>query len=129
MEDFKIKTFTDLYAWQRGHELVLKIYNTTEKFPKSEMFSLTDQMKRAAISITSNIAEGFGRCGYKEKLHFYFISQGSLTELKSQLFIARDIGYITKDKFLSVYEMADKAHQLLQGLITKTKSFSVTPKS
>lgn len=124
----KIKEFTDLLAWQEGHMLVILIYKTTDDFPRKEMYSLIDQMRRAATSITSNIAEGFGRQGYKEKIQFYYLAQGSLVELKNQLFIAKDVNYLSKDNFDKIMNQANKAHQLLQGLITKSKSF-LNPKS
>ncbi len=119
----KIKNFTDLYAWQQGHALVLLIYRYTKKFPKEEIYALTSQIHRAAISVTSNIAEGFGRQTCKEKIQFYYLSQGSLTEVKNQLIISRDVGYVDQDAFLELMAQADVAHQLLQGLITKTKTF------
>ena len=81
----KIKSFTDLQVWQEGHKLVLLIYKVTKKFPKEELFGLTNQIKRAGVSITSNIAEGFSRQSYKEKLQFYYMSLGSLTEIQNQL--------------------------------------------
>ena len=84
---------------------------------------LADQMKRAAVSVTSNVAEGFGRQGYKEKIQFYFISQGSLIELKNQLMIARDIKYIDSEEYTKLIEQANLTHKLLQGLITKSRSF------
>ncbi len=119
----KIKEFTDLIVWQEGHKLVIDIYKTTKKFPKEETFSLVDQMRRSAVSITSNIAEGFGRHTYKEKIQFYYLAQGSLTELKNQLFISRDVGYLKEEELGLLLEQASKAHQLLQGLIKKSKSF------
>ena len=80
-------------------------------------------MRRAAISITSNIAEGFGRHSYKERVQFYYLSQGSLTELKNQFIAARDIGYINNKSYDEFLVQADIAHQLLQGLIKKSKTF------
>jgi four helix bundle protein len=80
----KIKDFKDLNTWREAHKLVLMIYGATKTFPREEIFSLTSQVRRAAISITSNIAEGFGRQGYKEKIQFYYFAQGSLIELKNQ---------------------------------------------
>ena len=119
----KIKEFTDLLAWQEGHKLVILIYKTTNTFPRQEIYSLIDQMRRAATSITSNIAEGFGRQGYKEKIQFYYLAQGSLVELKNQLLIAKDVGYLSQSNFIQTTEQANHSHQLLQGLITKSKSF------
>lgn len=117
-----IKDFTDLHSWKEAHSLVVMIYKITKDFPKEEIFGLTNQMRRAVISITSNIAEGFGRQSYKEKIQFYYIAQGSLIELKNQLLAARDIGYMHKDCYSELSQQADLAHKLLQGLITKSKS-------
>ena len=103
--------------------MALEIYKITKQFPREEIYSLIDQMRRAATSITCNIAEGFGRQGYKEKIQFYYLAQGSLTELKNQLLIAKDIGYLDRDNFMKVAENANDTHKLLQGLITKSKSF------
>lgn len=119
----KIKTFTDLKVWKEGHKLVVMIYKTTKTFPKEEMFGLTSQMRRSAASITANIAEGFGRQGFKEKIQFYYLAHGSLTELKDQLLIAQDVGYLTTGDFQKLITQADTTHRLLQGLITKSKSF------
>ena len=123
MENNKIKSFTDLKVWREGHELVVLIYKTTQKFPREETYSLTDQIRRAASSVTSNVAEGFGRQGYKEKVQFYYLAQGSLTELKNQLLIARDVGYLRAQDFQDLAEKANDVHKLLQGLITKSKTF------
>src|SRR3989344_3697710 len=92
----KIRSFTDLKVWQEGHRLVLMIYQVTNNFPGKETYSLTDQMRRAVTSVTSNVADGFGRQTYKEKVQFYYLAQGSLIELKNQLLIARDVGYLVK---------------------------------
>ncbi len=121
----KIKEFTDLKVWQEGHNLVLIIYKITKQFPKEELYSLVDQLKRCAISITSNIAEGFGRKSYKEKVHFYYQAHGSLTELKNQLYIARDVNFITKEEFEMILAQVQLVHKLLQGLITKSKTYFV----
>ena len=123
MKEGKIKSFTDLLAWKESHKLLLLIYKTTKKFPKEELFCFTSQMRRAALSITSNIAEGFGRHGVKEKIQFYYLAQGSLTELKNQILAAKDIGYINKEDLVLLVVQANSAHRLLQGLLTKTKTF------
>lgn len=120
-----IRDFTDLLAWKEGHRLVLEIYRLIKKFSKDEMFGLVNQMRRAAVSVTSNIAEGFGRQGYKEKIQFFFVSHGSLIELKDQLLIARDVRYISLPEFAQISEQANTTHKLLQGLITKSKSFLI----
>lgn len=119
----KIKDFTDLNAWQEGHKLVIYVYKFTKSFPREETYSLVDQMRRAATSVTSNIAEGFGRQTYKEKVQFYYLAQGSLVELKNQMIIARDVSYLKENEFTQLYDQANITHKLLQGLIKKSKSF------
>ena len=117
----KIKSFTDLDAWKEGHKIVLEIYKITKQFPKEELFGLTNQIRRAAVSITSNIAEGFSRNSYKEKLQFYSISLGSLTEIQNQLLVAKDIGYITKEEFDVIAGQTVTVNKITNGLIKKTK--------
>ncbi len=123
MNGTTIKSFTDLKAWQENHKLVVLIYKITKNFPKEETYSLVDQMKRASTSITSNIAEGFGRQTYKDKVHFYYQAQGSLIELKNQIIVSLDVGYLSKENFGDLMFQADIGHKLLQGLITKSKTF------
>ena len=94
----KITSFTQLIAWQKAHRLVLVIFKISEKFPKAQQYILTSQILRSAISITSNIAEGFSRQSKKEKIQFYSVAKGSLTEIQNQLLIARDVEYISKKK-------------------------------
>ncbi len=118
----KIKSFTDLVAWQLAHKLVVTIYKITDNFPSKENFSLTDQMRRCAISISSNIAEGFSRQGKKEKLQFYFMAKGSLTELQNQLLVARDVGYISKEEFDKIAQQTVEVGRLLTGLIKSIKN-------
>jgi len=112
-----IKSFTDLTAWQKAHEFVVAIYRETKLFPKEELFGLTSQMRRAAVSITSNIAEGFSRKSHKEKIHFYFIALASLTELQSQILIARDIDFIDTEKTNKLAEKSNNVSKLIRGLI------------
>ena len=119
--EIKIKSFTDLNAWKKSHTLTISIYKLTKKFPKEELFGLTSQVRRAAISVTSNIAEGFGRQTYKEKIQFYYISQGSLTEIQNQLILARDVGYLSNKIFNEIAKQTVVSHKLLSGLIKKTK--------
>jgi len=122
LEKTKIKEFTDLKVWQVGHELAITIYFITKKFPKEEMYLLVSQMRRCAISITSNIAEGFGRKSYKEKVQFYYLAQGSLTELKNQILLAKEVGYLTTEDFSKLLELANETHKILQGLIKSSKA-------
>ena len=117
----KINNFTDLFAWQEAHELVVLVYKATRDFPKEEVFGLTSQIRRASVSISSNIAEGFGRRSKIDKARFYVMAQGSLSEVQSQLMVARDIDYLEKASFDSLYSQTITVHKLLTGLINKTK--------
>lgn len=118
----KIKSFTDLNAWKKGHKLVLVIYDKTRTFPKEETFGITIQMRRCVISITSNVAEGFSRQSYKEKVQFYSTALGSITELQNQLLIARDVGYITNKDFQEIAKQTVVVHKLVNGLIKSSKT-------
>ncbi len=122
MENEKIKSFTDLNTWKEAHKLVLMVYKITKDFPKEELFGLTTQLRRAVVSVTSNIAEGFSRNSYKEKLQFYSMALGSVTEVQNQILIAKDIGYISDEKFNEVDSKIITTSKLLNGLIKKTKS-------
>ena len=118
----KILSFTDLVAWREGHTLVLDVYRMTKEFPREELFGLTSQIRRCAVSITSNIAEGFSRNSWKEKLQFYSTSLGSLTELQNQLLVSRDVGYISPDIFNRVAQQSILVSKLIRGLIRKSQS-------
>jgi len=124
LESKKIKSFTDLNTWKESHKLVLDIYKETRCFPKEETFGLTSQIRRAVVSITSNIAEGFSRNSYKEKVQFYCVALGSLTEVQNQLLIARDIGYLSQGAFSSLAQKTVIASKLLTGLIKSSKTVS-----
>ena len=103
-----------LEARKRARELVLSVYKLTQTFPKEEMFGLAAQMRRAAVSIPSNIAEGAARAGEREFAQFLNISRGSLSELETQLFIATDLGYIKNSD--PVFELVDLVSRLITGL-------------
>ncbi len=87
------KTFEDLIVWQKAHQWVLQVYKFTQSFPKNEQFGLTSQLRRAAISIPANIAEGFKKMGKADKARFYNIAQGSIEECRYYLILAKDLGY------------------------------------
>lgn len=116
-----IKSFTDLNAWKEGHLLVITIYKMTKLFPSNENFGLTNQIQRAAVSITSNIAEGFSRHSNKEKIQFYYTSLGSLTEVQNQLLISRDLGYINPIIFKEIAIKTVTISKLINGLIKSIK--------
>jgi four helix bundle protein len=121
-EEEKIKSFTDLITWKEGHKLVLLTYKQTRHFPKGEIFGLVSQMRRCAVSITSNIAEGFSRKSYKEKVQFYSISLGSVTELQNQLIIAKDVNFLEESDFKEIMETSIIVHKIINGLIKKLKT-------
>lgn len=121
MESNRMRNFTDLHAWQEGHRLVLMIYKNTEQFPEKERYGIVGQMRRASVSITSNIAEGFARRSLKEKCRFYDMAQGSLVELQNQLIISKDVGYLASDSFEAIAEQSVTANKLLHGLLRSTK--------
>lgn len=122
----QIKNFTDLDTWKSAHQLVLSIYHITGLFPKNELFGLTSQMNRAAVSITSNIAEGFGRSSYGEKVRYYLIARGSSYEIENQSYIIHDLNYISEQRFLALLEEIQLVQKLLNALINKTKSLGVS---
>lgn len=124
MENNHVHNFTDLIAWEEGHRLVLGIYEITKEFPKEELFGLVSQMRRCAVSITSNIAEGFGRQSFKEKAQFYAISRGSVAELQNQLIIAKDVKLIDEQKFGDSFEQSTKVHKIVNGLIRSSREHS-----
>ena len=117
MEQKKIQSFTDLIAWQEGHKLVLNIYKVTKSFPKEEMFSLTNQLRRAVVSVTSNIAGGYNHKTLSDKPHFYTILHGSVAKVQNQLLIARDLQYLDQKQFSQIAEQTVLTHKLLTALI------------
>ena len=119
----KQNSFRDLDAYKESKTLVAEVYRLLKKFPKEEQYALCDQLRRAAISITSNIAEGSGRVSTKEKIHFLEISYGSLMEVLSQLDIACDLGYITKEDFKQFEMIENRVAGLISSL---TKYFKKT---
>ena len=113
-----IRDFTQLLVWRQGHDMVLETYRMTKMFPKDELFCLVSQMRRAAISITSNIAEGFGRRTLPDKKHFYVMAAGSLSELINQFMIAKDLGYLQEEKYMICLKKMISISKLLSRLIT-----------
>lgn len=109
------KTYKDIIAWQKAHQLVLKVYKITQKFPKEEKYGLTSDMRRAVRSVPTNIVEGFGRNGYKDALHFYNISEASLEELKYQTLLSLDLIYINKDEYVELKKHEEEVGRLLNG--------------
>lgn len=117
-----ITSFTDLRVWQSGHRLVILIYELTKRFPLHEQYGLANQIRRAAVSVTSNIAEGFRRETYKEKLRFYSMAASSLTEVENQLIIACDVDHISQKEFEQAQKLAVETSKMLLGLMKATRA-------
>jgi four helix bundle protein len=116
------KSFTELKVWQEAHSLVLQVYKVTGTFPKSESFGLTSQLQRAIVSVTSNITEGFERGSRKEFIQFLIIARGSLAESQNQLLIARDLQYISPEKFKELADQSVGIHKSINALIRSLRS-------
>ncbi len=116
-----IRSFTDLDTWKEGHKLVILTYRITKAFPADEQYGLVNQVRRAAVSVTSNIAEGFSRSSYADKAHFFVMAQGSLTELQNQLLVGRDVDYISPEDFQKLAQQSVIVHKLITGLLKSTK--------
>ena len=115
----EIRRFQDLATWQEAHRLVLAAYELTKGFPSDERFGLTSQMRRAAVSVPANIAEGFKRRGIQDKLRFYNVAEGSLEEVKYYLILAQDLGYLASgDELMG---KAETVGRLLGGLMASTR--------
>ncbi len=115
----KITRFQQLEAWQEAHKLVLAVYRVTKSFPDDERFGLVSQMRRAAVSIPANIAEGFKRRGIQDKIRFYNISESSLEELKYYFILSKDLEHIGTNETLM--SQSETVGRLLNGLITSTE--------
>ncbi|MGB8012729.1 MAG: four helix bundle protein [Terriglobales bacterium] len=113
------ENYRDLIAWQKAKSLALNIYRSTRQFPKHEIYGLSSQMRRAAVSVPSNIAEGKGRYSQKEFLQFLYHARGSLLELETLVLIARDLDYIDLQAFESLESETQELGRILNGLINR----------
>ncbi len=112
-----IKSYRDLEVWQRGIDLTKDVYEVTRSFPDEEKFGLTAQLRRAAVSIPSNIAEGWGRAATKDYVRFLRIARGSLVEMETQLIIAHRLGYLSKQALQTMLEETTIEGKMLLSLI------------
>lgn len=119
-----IQKFTDLEVWKNSHELTIFIYKITKSFPKEEIFGITSQIRRASVSIESNIAEGFSRFHFKDRLNFYYQSRGSASEVQTQLLIVKDLEYISQSDFNKAFDLSQKVLIILSGLIKSTENMT-----
>ena len=114
-----MKTHKDLTVWQKAMELVMEVYEATKMFPREEIFGLTSQMRRAVVSIPSNIAEGYGRLHQRETENFLSIALGSACELETQLILSKDLGYISLDE---VEQLTIEVQNIIKMLAALIKS-------
>jgi four helix bundle protein len=115
-----IKRFTDLEAWKQAHALTVSIYQLTKNFPKEEQFGITSQLRRCSSSVGANIAEGFSRYHYGDRLNFYYQARASLSEVQNFLLLAKDIKLVDDTHFQALFEVSAQVHKLLNGLTKKT---------
>jgi four helix bundle protein len=120
-----MKTHKDLNVWQESITLVTLLYDKTKSFPKDELYGLTSQIRRSAISIPSNIAEGAARESNKEFLRFLFIAQGSISELDTQLLIANNLNFLSKEDYVNLAEKLISIRKMLAGLIKFRKGGTI----
>jgi len=117
------KTFVDLIVWQKAHAFTLSVYKSTANFPKNEIYGLTSQFRRAAISIPANIAEGFIKSGKADKMRFFNVAQGSLEECKYYCILSRDLGYgNTEELIKQIDEVGKMLHTYIRKIRDSMKS-------
>ena len=113
----QINNFYQLDAWKEAHKLVVKIYKITKTFPKEEKYSLIDQVRRSASSVTANIAEGFGRFHFANKIRFYHQARGSLKETQNFIFLSKDLNYLKPQTAKNLWNQSKTCEKLINGLI------------
>ena len=114
-----VKSFKDLIVWQKAMDLVAEVYRITKQFPKEEIYSLTNQLRRAAVSIPSNIAEGQARQSTAEFRNFLSIARGSLAEVETQLLIAQRLNYLTQEQLSEIMTIHQEVSKMLPALMNK----------
>ena len=112
-----IRSYRELDVWKQARSLVKSVYQLSNNFPKPEQYGLVSQLRRAAISVPSNIAEGCGGNHYKDSLQFFFVARGSLYEIETQLILSSDLGFILEDELNKELEQVTQCRKLLNGLI------------
>jgi len=121
------RNYKDLQVWQKAYQLCLGIYKSTKEFPKSEQYGITAQIRRAAVSIPSNIAEGYGRKTTKEYIRSLYVAYGSNCELETQIFLSGDLGYIEAGKLKKLQDEVEEVERMLKALIKALENKHSTP--
>jgi four helix bundle protein len=117
-----VRGYRDLIVWQRAMELCVALYHLTQRFPREEIYGLTNQMRRASVSIASNIAEGQGRLTREQYRHFLGIARGSSFEIETQILIAKELGFADAARFEEVEKLSDEVGKMLTGLVKKLQA-------
>ncbi len=112
-----VQSYRDLVAWKKAMALVLNVYRSTQTFPRAETYGLTSQLRRAAVSVPSNIAEGQARLSTGEFKHFLGLARGSLVEVETQILIATELGYLARDDSESLLDLSAEVGRILNGLL------------
>lgn len=120
-----IKNIEDLVVWQKARLLNKKIYECTALFPSNEKNNLVSQLRRASASVCANIAEGFGRYHFQESIQFYRTARGSLSEIKSHLYLAMDQAYLRENALKELFSVLNEIGKMLNSLINKTKNYRI----
>ena len=116
------KSYKELIVWQKAHSFVLKVYSFSESFPKSELYGLTSQFRRAAVSIAANIAEGYVKKSPADKVRFFNISLGSLEECRYYIILSKDLNYITEEQSVILDKLLGETEKILNTYITRVQS-------
>ena len=122
-----LKNYRDLKVWQKSYRLCLDLYRITKKFPKEERYGLTSQIRRAAVSIPSNIAEGYGRKTTADYLRFLYIAYGSNCELETQLLLSGDLNYVNKENLKALKDDTEEVERMLKALIKSLENKRLNP--
>ena len=122
-----LKNYKELNVWQKSYKLCLHIYKVTKRFPKDEMYGLTSQIRRSAVSIPSNIAEGYGRKTTLEYVRFLYIAYGSVCELETQTMISGDLGYVGKESLQKIRDEIGDVERMLKAMIKSLENKHLNP--
>ena len=122
-----LKNYKELKVWQKSYQLCLHIYKETKRFPKDEMYGLTSQIRRSAVSIPSNIAEGYGRKTTLDYVKFLYIAYGSVCELETQTMISGDLGYVVKERLQEIRQEIGDVERMLKALIKSLENKHLNP--
>ena len=119
--NFPVRSYRDLIVWQKAIELVTEVYRATKNLPHAERFGLTSQLRRAAVSVPSNVAEGQGRQSTGEFKQFLGHARGSLLEVETQIFIAGNLGYLSQEQCKRLHQRTEELGRILNGLLSSLK--------